>query len=94
MINTYLVNLKNETNYQVKKKIEKQIQRLRDQYSLRCDFNLKLNIARSYGKLERFFYPHNVDFRGRVYPIPPHLSHIGNDISRGLLMFADGKKIG
>jgi DNA-directed RNA polymerase, mitochondrial len=35
-----------------------------------------------------------VDFRGRAYPIPPHLSNIGSDICRGMLMFADGKPLG
>lgn len=29
-----------------------------------------------------------------MYPIPPHLNHIGNDLSRGLLLFADGKRLG
>lgn len=35
-----------------------------------------------------------MDFRGRVYPIPPHLNHMGADMSRGLLSFAEGKKLG
>ena len=38
--------------------------------------------------------PHNLDFRGRAYPIPPHLSHIGDDLSRGLLKFAEFKPLG
>lgn len=38
--------------------------------------------------------PHNLDFRGRAYPIPPHLSHIGDDLSRALLKFAEGKELG
>lgn len=38
--------------------------------------------------------PHNLDFRGRAYPIPPHLNHIGDDLSRGLLKFAEGKPLG
>ena len=25
---------------------------------------------------EIFWLPHNLDFRGRTYPIPPHLSHM------------------
>ncbi len=29
-----------------------------------------------------------------MYPIPPHLNHIGNDLSRGLLTFAKGKRLG
>jgi DNA-directed RNA polymerase len=31
------------------------------------------------------FLPHNLDFRGRAYPIPPHLSHVGSDLCRGLV---------
>lgn len=43
---------------------------------------------------ETFFFPHNVDFRGRAYPIPPHLNHIGDDLSRGLLKFAESRPLG
>lgn len=43
---------------------------------------------------DKFYFPHNVDFRGRAYPIPPNLNHIGDDLSRGLLMFAEGKELG
>ena len=35
-----------------------------------------------------------MDFRGRVYPIPPHLNHIGSDICRGLLLFSKGVRLG
>ena len=40
------------------------------------------------------FFPMNLDFRGRVYPIPPHLNHMGNDLCRGLLCFARKKPLG
>lgn len=43
---------------------------------------------------DTFYLPHNLDFRGRAYPIPPHLNHIGDDLSRGLLRFADAKPLG
>lgn len=43
---------------------------------------------------DKFYFPHNVDFRGRAYPIPPNLNHIGDDLSRGLLMFGEGKELG
>lgn len=36
------------------------------------------------------YFPHNMDFRGRVYPISPHLNHMGDDINRCLLKFARG----
>ncbi|KAE8260676.1 hypothetical protein A4X13_0g200 [Tilletia indica] len=61
-------------------------------HSQRCDVNYKLEIARAYLG-ERFYLPHNVDFRGRAYPIPPHLHHLGSDLSRGLLTFADAKPL-
>jgi DNA-directed RNA polymerase len=41
-----------------------------------------------------FYFPHNLDFRGRAYPIPPHLNHLGSDICRSLLTFADKKPLG
>lgn len=40
------------------------------------------------------FFPHNLDFRGRVYPIATHLSPQGDDLCKGLLTFADGKPLG
>lgn len=61
--------------------------------SLRCDTNYKLEIARALIG-ERFYFPHNLDFRGRAYPISPHFNHLGNDLSRGLLMFWEGKELG
>ena len=63
-------------------------------HSLRCDMEYKLVIAREFSREERFYYPHNVDFRGRAYPMHPHLTHLGSDISRGLLQFADAKPLG
>src|SRR5262249_28255918 len=41
-----------------------------------------------------FYFPHNVDFRGRAYPIPVYLQPQGNDIQKGLLMFSRGKALG
>lgn len=40
------------------------------------------------------YFPHNIDFRGRAYPMHPHLNHLGNDLCRGLLEFAEGKPLG
>ena len=40
------------------------------------------------------YMPHNIDFRGRAYPIPPHLNHLGDDLSRGLLKFGESKPLG
>lgn len=35
-----------------------------------------------------------MDFRGRVYPIPPHLNHIGSDLARSLLVFDKSQPLG
>ena len=42
---------------------------------------------------ERFLVPLNIDFRGRIYPIP-HFNFTRDDRVRGLFLFADGKRIG
>ena len=40
------------------------------------------------------WFPHNVDFRGRAYPVPPHFNHLAADPSRGLLLFDEAKPLG
>jgi DNA-directed RNA polymerase len=62
-------------------------------HSTMCDTNYKLEIARQFVGIP-FYLPHSVDFRGRAYPIPPHLSHVGSDLSRGLLKFSQGFPLG
>lgn len=61
--------------------------------SQRCDINYKLEIARAFLG-EKMYFPHNVDFRGRAYPLLPHLNHLGNDLTRSLFLFWEGKKLG
>lgn len=65
----------------------------RNNHSIRCDTNYKLEIAKAFLH-ETFYFPHTLDFRGRAYPIPPHLNHIGDDLSRGLLKFAEKRPLG
>jgi DNA-directed RNA polymerase, mitochondrial len=43
---------------------------------------------------DRIYFPYNLDFRGRAYPMPPHLSNVGSDLCRGMLLFAEGKPLG
>lgn len=35
-----------------------------------------------------------MDFRGRVYPIPPHLNHLGSDLARSILIFDKARPLG
>ncbi|RYP56197.1 hypothetical protein DL771_011984 [Monosporascus sp. 5C6A] len=62
-------------------------------HSERCFMNFQLEIARAF-KDQTFYFPHNMDFRGRAYPIPTYLNHMGADHTRGLLRFAVGKELG
>ncbi|KAM4132098.1 hypothetical protein ACJW30_01G224600 [Castanea mollissima] len=66
----------------------------RERHSQRCDIELKLAVARKMKDEEGFFYPHNLDFRGRAYPMHPYLNHLGSDLCRGVLEFAEGRPLG
>jgi DNA-directed RNA polymerase, mitochondrial len=54
----------------------------------------KLNIARLFANEPALYFPHQLDFRGRLYPIPEKLNPQGGDLAKGLLMFATGKPLG
>lgn len=64
-----------------------------EMYSLWCDALYRLSLANHY-RHRVFWLPHNMDFRGRVYPLPPHLQHLGSDLARCLLVFHQKKKLG
>lgn len=64
-----------------------------EMYSLRMDTLYKLSIAKHMGD-RAFWFPHNMDFRGRTYPCPPHFNHLGSDLTRAILLFAEGKPLG
>lgn len=63
-------------------------------HSQRCFTNFQLETARAFSDEPQIFFPHNVDFRGRAYPVPPLLNHMGSDVARGLLKFANKKELG
>ncbi|KAH8681540.1 hypothetical protein BX600DRAFT_25419 [Xylariales sp. PMI_506] len=62
-------------------------------HSERCFMNFQMEIANAF-KDQTFYFPHNVDFRGRAYPMPIYLNHMGADNVRGLLQFDRGKELG
>lgn len=51
-------------------------------------------VARKMKDEEGFYYPHNLDFRGRAYPMHSHLNHLSSDVCRGILEFAEGRPLG
>ena len=72
----------------------RQLDNLREGYhSNRCFQNFQLEVAKAFLN-EQFYFPHNMDFRGRAYPVPPYLNHMGADHCRGLLLFAKGRELG
>ena len=66
----------------------------RELHSQRCDFLIKLQVAKEMRNEERIYFPHNIDFRGRAYTMHVHLNHLGSDICRGALLFADARPLG
>ena len=62
-------------------------------HSQRIAARLKLDVAQDFVG-ETFYFPHNLDFRGRTYAVGPHLQYLGDDLTRGLLQFAEAKPLG
>lgn len=53
-----------------------------------------LAVALSIRDESAVYFPYNLDFRGRIYPIAAYLSPQGDDLSKSLLQFAHGKALG
>jgi DNA-directed RNA polymerase len=66
----------------------------RELHSQRCDFLIKLQVAKDMRFEKRIYFPHNIDFRGRAYTMHVHLNHLGSDVCRGALMFAEERPLG
>ena len=62
--------------------------------SKRVNVARSLSVAEQYAKYEAIYFPHFLDFRGRVYPLSQWLHPQGSDFVKGLLEFADGVEIG
>lgn len=53
-----------------------------------------LEMAQKFSTYDEVYFPHSVDFRGRVYPISSTLHPQGADQVKGLLHFAEGRPLG
>jgi DNA-directed RNA polymerase len=53
-----------------------------------------IQAAKKMSAYEEFYFPHQVDFRGRAYAIPKFLNPQGNDVTKSLLTFAHGIPLG
>jgi DNA-directed RNA polymerase, mitochondrial len=61
--------------------------------SVRAGFRQCLNTAEKYAPFEAIHFPHQLDFRGRCYPVTA-FNPQGPDWMKSLLRFADGKPMG
>lgn len=52
-----------------------------------------LRIAEQFKGYKEIWFPYQMDFRGRIYPIPVLLHPQGSDIAKGLLKFGKGGKL-
>lgn len=57
--------------------------------SERINFERTLEIAQRMAEYRNLYFPHQLDFRGRIYSVPLFLNHQSNDVCRGLLEFAN-----
>lgn len=53
-----------------------------------------MSLAASYLDAPAIYFPMQLDFRGRMYAVPSNLNPQGSDPAKGLLTFANGKKLG
>lgn len=53
-----------------------------------------LEIAKELVAEPAFYFPHQIDYRGRAYAVPLQLNPQGNDLAKGLLRFAEARPLG
>ncbi len=62
--------------------------------SKRISATQKMWVAEKFAEFETIYFPHYLDFRGRIYPYASYLNPQSDDLGRGLLEFAEGKPLG
>ncbi|NDC89801.1 MAG: hypothetical protein EB075_13580, partial [Bacteroidetes bacterium] len=86
-----------DTDEEVRKAHNHQVFLLRDRnrqdISKRLSVIFTMHIARKFQQFHQIFFPHNLDVRGRAYPLPAFLNPQASDMGKSLLEFADGVAI-
>lgn len=62
--------------------------------SKRAQFQAKMRIAEMFIDGGTFYFPYQLDFRGRCYPVAHGLNPQSDDVAKSLLMFKDGVPLG
>tara|TARA_R110002167_G_C12706946_1_gene654996 strand:- start:31270 stop:33651 length:2382 start_codon:yes stop_codon:yes gene_type:complete len=60
----------------------------------RISLATKINMAKDLVEEEAIYFPHNLDWRGRIYPTSQTLTPQGDDVSKALLQFSEAKPLG
>lgn len=61
--------------------------------SRRLSLEMNVEVARKFADFEAIYFPHNLDWRGRVYSLTS-FSPQGNDITKGILQASKGEPVG
>lgn len=72
-----------------KKKMLGIIKRNQTRVSKALRVMIALSTARKFAKYDKIYFPWNLDYRGRCYPIPTALSPQGDDVTKALLVFSE-----
>lgn len=78
---------------ELRQEVARCLKTAREMHGLRQEALYRLSLAQHL-RHHVFWLPHNMDFRGRTYPCPPHFNHLGSDLARALLEFAQGRPLG
>lgn len=62
--------------------------------SKRLQVRMTIEVADRFADKPAMYFPQQLDFRGRMYSVPMFLNPQGADFAKGLLTFANGKRIG
>lgn len=65
----------------------------RSLFSRRVQTKKTLSVAQEFVKYDAIYFPHQLDFRGRVYAVPSGLNPQGTDLAKGLLQFSSGDPV-
>lgn len=87
-----LPRLINPTEEELKKhkvKLTAMYKRDRARQSKLLRTNCTLAVAKKYSKYEKVYFPWNMDYRGRLYPMPTEINPQGDDLQKSLLLFAE-----
>jgi DNA-directed RNA polymerase len=62
--------------------------------SKRVALATQITVAEKFSEFDRIYFPHTMDWRGRIYPVPAGLNPQGDDVAKALIQFSEGRPLG